>query len=125
MTWGTLALSADNPEIDDSSVRLLMELNQYSFSLFQFGLALFVLAAAIVVLRTGVLWRWLAAIGLIAAVLQVVGAAWTIDGDEEGVLSIFGLIGAPVTMLFVLLSAINMIVMKEEPPPTERTSIAA
>jgi len=118
--FGTLALSADNPEIDDSSVRLLMEMNSYSFTLFSFGMALFVASASLVILRTGVLWRWLAGLGLLAALLLVVGAAWTIDGDEDGALATLGFIGAPATLLFIILTSINMIMMKEEPAPTER-----
>lgn len=121
-TFGTLALSADNSEIDDSSVRLIMEMNSYFFVLFAFGMALFVGSASLAVLRAGVLWRWLAAPGLLAAVLLIIGAAWPIDGDEEGALAILGFIGAPVTLLWVLLSSINMIMMKEEPAPTERAA---
>jgi hypothetical protein len=122
MTFGTLALSADNPEIDDSSVRLLMEMNSYAFTLFAFGMALFVGSASLVILRTGVIWRWLAGLGLLAALLLVIGAAWPIDGDEEGAIAILGFIGAPATMLFIIISSINMIIRSEEPAPTERAS---
>ena len=124
MTFGTLALSADNPEIDDSSVRLLMEMNSYAFTLFSFGMALFVGSASLVILRTGVIWRWLAGLGLLAALLLVIGAAWPIDGDEEGAIAILGFIGAPATMLFIIISSINMIIRSEEPTPTERASAA-
>jgi len=124
MTFGTLALSADNPEIDDSSVRLLMEMNSYAFTLFSFGMALFVGSASLVILRTGVIWRWLAGLGLLAALLLVIGAAWPIDGDEEGAIAILGFIGAPATMLFIIISSINMIIRSEEPAPTERASAA-
>jgi hypothetical protein len=122
MTFGTLALSADNPEIDDSSVRLLMEMNSYAFTLFSFGMALFVGSASLVILRTGVVWRWLAALGLLAAVLLIIGASWPIDGDEESALSTAGFIGAPATMLFIIISSINMIIRSEEPAPTERAA---
>jgi DMSO/TMAO reductase YedYZ heme-binding membrane subunit len=120
--FGTLAISADNPEIDDSSVRLLMEMNSYAFTLFAFGMALFVGSASLVILRTGVIWRWLAGLGLLAALLLVIGAAWPIDGDEEGAIAILGFIGAPATMLFIIISSINMIIRSEEPAPTERAS---
>jgi len=119
---GALAISADNTEIDDSSVRLLTEMNTYFFTLFSVGMALFVGSASLGVLRAGVLWRWLAALGLLAAVLLIIGAAWTIDGDEEGALAILGFIGAPLTLLWILLSSIKMIMMKEEPAPTERAT---
>jgi hypothetical protein len=124
VAFGTLAISADNPEIEDTSVRLLMEMSTYSFTGIGFTMALFVASASLVILRTGVLWRWLAAIGLIAAVLLLIGAAWPIDGDEEGAIAIAGFIGAPIAALFVLLSSINMLMLKEEPAATERASTA-
>ena len=123
--FGTLAISVDNPEmIDDSAVRLLMEMSTYAFTGFSLTLALFVASASLVVLRTGVLWRWLAALGLLAAILLVIGASWPIDGDEEGAFAIPGFIGAPLTLLWILLSSIKMIMMKEEPAPTERAATA-
>lgn len=118
--WGALAISASNPEVDDTAVRTLMELDTYAFTFWAFPLALFVGAASLVILRTGVLWRWLGAIGLISAVLLIISASWPIDGDEEGALAIGGFIGFPGVALFVLISSINMIMLKEEPAPTER-----
>ncbi len=123
MAFGTLAISADNKEIDDSSVRLLAEMNTYAFNLFSFGMALFVASASVAILRTRVLWRWLPMLGFIAAVLLVIGASWPIDGNEQGALAIPGFIGAPLTLLFVGLSSINMLMMKEEPAATERAAL--
>ena len=74
-----------------------------------------------VVLRTRILWRWLPLLGFVAAVLLVIGASWPIDGNEEGALATPGFIGAPLTLLFVVLSSINMLMLKEEPAPTERS----
>jgi hypothetical protein len=117
--FGALAIAADDAEIyaqlDDSSIRLAMEMNAYAFTGFLFTLGLFVGAASIVVLKSGVLWRWLAGLGLLAALLLIVGAAWPIEGDDEGTLAIIGFIGAPLAMLWIIISSINMIMMKEEP----------
>jgi hypothetical protein len=125
VSFGALAISEGNPEIiDDAGVRLLMELSTYAFTGFILTMALFVGAASLVVLRTGVLWRWLAALGFLAAVLMIIGAAWPIDGDEEGALAIPGFIGPPLTLLWILISSIALIMMKEEPAPTERASAA-
>jgi hypothetical protein len=117
--FGALAIAADDPEIyaqiDDASIRLIMEMSSYVFTGFTFGMALFVASASLVVLRTGVLWRWLAPVGLIIAVLLVIGAAWPIEGDDEGALATAGFIGAPLTLLWIILSSVNMLLMKEEP----------
>jgi hypothetical protein len=121
--FGALAISEGSPEvISDESIRLMMEISTYSFTGFSFTLALFVASASLVVLRTGVLWRWLAGLGFLAAALQIVGAAWPIDGDEEGFLAVLGFIGAPLTLLWIVISSIGMIMMKEEPAGTERAS---
>jgi len=121
---GALAISEGNPDvIDDGGVRLLMEMGTYAFTGFTLTLGLFVASASLVVLRTGVLWRWLAGLGFLAAVLLVVGSAWPIDGDEEGALAVLGFIGAPLTLLWILISSIGMIMMKEEPAPTERAAV--
>jgi DMSO/TMAO reductase YedYZ heme-binding membrane subunit len=124
MAFGTLALSADNPEIDDSSVRLMVEMSTYAFTLLTLGMALFVGSGSVVILRTGVMWRWLGGLGLLIAILLIIGSAWPIDGDEEGPLAIAGFIGALATMLFIIISSINMIIRSEEPAPTERASAA-
>jgi hypothetical protein len=124
--WGALANGvAEHPEIDDSSIRLLMELDLYAFTLWGYTMALFTGAASIVILRYGGLWRWLGIVGLIAAVLNLISVAWPIDGDDEGAIAIFGFIGAPLTLLFVLGSSINMLMMKEEPGPSEGASAPA
>jgi hypothetical protein len=127
--FGALAIAADDPDIysqiDDSSIRTLIEMNAYAFTGFTFTMSLFVGSASVVILRTGVLWRWLAAPGLLAAVLLVIAAAWPIDGDDEGLIGSLGFVGAPLTMLFIILSSINMLMMKEEPAPNERPPVAA
>ena len=124
LAFGTLALSADNPEVDDSSVRLMVEMSTYAFALFSLGMGLFLGSASVVILRTGVMWRWLGGLGLLIAILLIVGAAWPIDGDEEGPLAVLGFIGAPASLLFILISSINMIIRSEEPAPTERAAAA-
>jgi hypothetical protein len=126
--FGAIAIAADDPEIyaqvDDSTIRMLVEMNAYAFTGFTFTMSLFVGAASVVVLRTGVLWRWLAALGLIAAVLLLIAAAWPIDGDDEGAVAVLGFIGAPLTMLWIIISSINLLMMKDEPVSKERVSAA-
>src|SRR5439155_25895854 len=108
LAFGTLAISADNKEIDDSSVRLLVEMNTYAFNLFSFGMVLFVGSASVAILRTRVLWRWLPVLCLLAAILVLVGAAWPFDGDDVGIVAVHGFIGAALTLLFVVRLSMNM-----------------
>lgn len=118
MGWGALALGLkDNPDLNDATLRFLVDMNYYGFALVELAVALFVGSAGFVVFRTGVLWKWLGIIGLIAAIMLVIGAAWPIDGDDEGVIAILGFIGLPATLVFVIISSIGMIMMKEPPEP--------
>ncbi|MDH3397913.1 MAG: hypothetical protein OEM81_08805, partial [Acidimicrobiia bacterium] len=64
---------------------------------------------SIVILRSGVLWKWLGWLGLVAALAMVIGTFWVIDGDEEGFLGILVWIGITATLLWSLLSGVAMI----------------
>jgi len=114
--WGALALTLErNPDLDDATIMLLMDIDAYGFSLLNFGLALFVGSAGFVVFRTGLLWRWPGLLGLLGAVLLLIGAAWPIDGDQEGAIAIITLPGLLCSLLFVLISSVGMIMRKELP----------
>ena len=120
MVAGGLALGLeDNPDLDDATIQTLMDISAFTFSVFILGFGLFVGAAGFVVVRTGVLWRPLGALGLLAAVLLIIGSAWPIEGDEEGAVATFGFIGLPIMLLFILISSIGMILRKEPPTPVE------
>jgi hypothetical protein len=121
--WGALALSADNPEVDDSVVRAFMEADAYVFTTLALPIALFIGSASVVMLRTGIFWRWLGALGLLAALLLVIGVSWPIDGDEEGALAIPGFIGFPLWGIWTLVTSVAMIMRKDEPPAIERGSV--
>jgi hypothetical protein len=114
--WGAMALGLrDNPDLDDATIRLLMDIDAFAFNGISLGLALFVGSAGFIVLRTGIFWRWLGAAGLLAALLLLIGAAWPIDGDDEGALAAVGIPGLILTLLFVIVTSVAMI-MRKEPP---------
>jgi hypothetical protein len=117
ISWGALAMgAATDPEVDDTSIRTLMYVDAFAFSALSLTLALFVLAASAVIFRTGVLWRGLAALGLLAGVAGIIGGAWPIEGESEGVLEVIGFIGFLGFALWMLLASINMLVMRGLPP---------
>ena len=113
---GALALgAATHPEVSDSSVRTLLYLDAYGFSMFTLASALLLFPASVVILTSGVLWRWLAYLGIAAGILVVIGASWVIDGDQEGVLGSIGFIGLLGFALWVLMVSINIILKRELP----------
>lgn len=113
----TSAIALNGDEYSDSTVRLLMYLDAHIFStVVPWGFALFLSGASVVILRTGVLWRWLGWFGCLLSLVLVVGAAWLIDGDLEGVLHNMVWIGITLTLLWTLLVGVAMLRMKETSP---------
>ena len=94
-----------------------MYVDAYGFKTMILASSLLVLPASVVIhtSTSGVLWRWLAILGVATGILVVIGAAWVIDGDQEGVLAIIAFIGFLGVPLWVLLVSVSM-VMKSELP---------
>jgi hypothetical protein len=125
--WGALALGiADNQEVDASVIRALMELDIYAFGPpLQLSFALFILSFSLVIWDTGALWRWLGPLGVLSAVLTVIGAAWPIDGDEEGVIAAVGFFpGNLLAVIWIIAVCINMLRLREPPAAREPTLAA-
>jgi len=119
---GSLAVaSKNNIQIDDSTTMALVLASSYSFAVGQLAIALFLGSAGLLVVRSGIIWRWSGFIALIGAPLLIVGAAWPIDGDEHGVLGAFGLVGFLFVLVWTLVTSIGLIMRKEPPPSPERS----
>jgi hypothetical protein len=126
--WGALAIGiADNPDVDDSVIRALMELDVYAFATpLQLSFALFVLAFSLVIWETGALWRWLGPVGVLSAVLTVIGAAWPIDGDEEGVIAAISFFpGNLLAIIWLIAICINMLRLSEPPGGREPAAVVS
>ena len=95
-----------------------MYLDVAAFSTLPLAFVPFVMGASLVILRTGVLWRWLSLVGLIVAVFSIIAGASTLTSDPDGALGRIGFIGFPVFALWVLLTSINMILKREAPAAT-------
>lgn len=118
--WGALALGADG--FEDSTIVMLMEMDAYAFSGLLFPVGLFLGAAGLSIWLSGILWRWLGIIGIIGFVGSYIGAAWPIDGDEEGAVATVGIIGFVGLMLFVLIASIGLLRLRTEPAPEHLAS---
>lgn len=112
--WGTLAMSAGDEAIDDGSIKLMMYAGDYAFAAIGFGFALTALAASLVMVQTGVVAKWIGYVGLAAVVLNIIGAAWVIDGDPEGAIAIIGWIGMIVFGVWVL--SISVMLLRQSSP---------
>ena len=113
--WGALALGAAENASDETLV-VLMDLDEYAFTLPSLGLAVMLLGAGLAILRTRVVWFWLGWLALAGTVLHIIEAAWTIDGDSEGFLGIVGFIGFIVSALWVIISSVALLMLKSPDP---------
>lgn len=113
---GALAVGAE--EIDnDEVVQALLYADFYAFGGLTIVLVPFFLGASMVIVQTGVLWKWLGWLGLVLIIPSVIGGISPIDGDPEGVLSILSAIGFIGFGVFILIAGIGMI-MRKAPPAT-------
>ena len=78
------------------------------------GSALALAAASVVILRSGVLAKWIGWFGAAGALLFVIGALWILGEDDEGFLGAFFFIGLLISVLWVLVVSIVMIRSDEQ-----------
>ncbi len=119
---GSGMLAAQGGGLDGDVMQLLLWADAFAFSfVVALGIGLFLAATSVVVLRTGVLWKWLGWLGLAIALVCLVGAWWPVDGDPEGVLSGLAFLSLPLLGLWSLLAGINLL---RAPTPDRRKTAA-
>ncbi len=118
----TLAFNADR---DDGVFRTVYDLGNMTFAVLYFPWALFTAAAAVVMIRTGVLARWLGWAGLVVAVVMLVGAAGL--GQTSGAWAAGGVISFVAFLLgmaWILVTSIVMLRLPLAEQPALRTAPA-
>ncbi len=121
---GAIALSGPDT-LDDSTLTLATGIMNYSLAGLGYGFAVLLLAASIVIAQSAVLWRWLAALGVLAAVASVLGGLWVPAGDQEGVFGVIGFIGLNLGLLWVLLIAVQLLLPARGEQAESATTIAS
>jgi hypothetical protein len=109
----TLALGAANPELQDTTVRAFLYANAAAIAAIGLPAALFTFAASVVIWTTGVLWRWLAVVGLLAGVLLTIGTAFPVAGDPTGPLWTIRFLSFIALAVFVVSASIGMLLRAE------------
>ena len=80
------------------------------FSIMAWPTAIFLLGASAVIIRSGVLPKWIGWLGTAIAVIGVVGSAWILSGDSEGFLGAgLGTISFLGMHVFTLAASITML----------------
>ena len=116
--WGALAYGFGvRGDADGGTIRTLMYLDVAAWNTVPLAFIPFALGSSLVILQTGVLWRWLALIGLVTAVFAAIGGLSYLDSDPEGTLVMIGGVSFPLAGLWILLTSVNMILKREAPAP--------
>ncbi len=103
---------------DEGTIKTLMYLNQVAFNTGALFIVPLMLGASLVTLRTGVLWRWLPLLALVAIVFAAIFGANSLSSDPEGALGGIGFIAVLAAALWILLTSINMVLKREAPAAT-------
>jgi hypothetical protein len=112
---GGLAYSAAE-FADDSLLKTSVDMVYYGETLISGFLAIgLALSASFVILRTGVLWRWLGWVGVAVALAGFVSVFAVFDDDPEGALGIVGFVVFLVFALWIL--AIGIALVRASAPP--------
>jgi hypothetical protein len=113
-----VALADGGSALNDSTIRALLYADAVAIAGIGMPAALLATAAAVVILRTRALPWWLAPVGAGAGGLLVVGSAFPLEGNANGVLWTIRFIGFISFALFVVLTSLNLIVSERTEPST-------
>lgn len=71
--------------------------------------AIFVIAASVMMLRSGAMPAWLGGLGILAGVASVLGGTWIFSGDPGHTVADVGFIGDLAAMLWVAIASVFLI----------------
>lgn len=102
--WG--ALGAASESLSDDAIIALTHLDRGAFQPTGFTLGLFLLAAAIGIVRTTAVWRWLGYVGAVIGAASLVAPLMIVSDDPEGPLAFVGFFVSVTSLLWILLTGI-------------------
>lgn len=116
--WEVLSQGVAEDLSDETLVALARFDTVVFAAVLPWGFALFVSTASLVIVRSGVLARWIGWLGLVAALAMVIGPLWVFSEDDENFLAIVTFVGMAVVMLWILITGIAMLRPTGEPART-------
>lgn len=109
LAYGALALS-DASELDDATLLFARDMNAYGFgSGVPLTIVALIMPASLIVIASGVFWKWLGYLGVVVALANMVGALWVIGGEQESPIGVFGIVGFIGFGVWVLITSIAML----------------
>lgn len=104
-----VALASGGAQLEDSTIRALLYANAAAIAALGVPAALLTVSAAVVIWRTGALWRWLAPLGAIAGLLLVAGAAFPIAQDATGPLFTIRFTSFIAFAIFIVATSLSLV----------------
>ena len=116
--WAVLNQEDVAAVASDETFKTLAAFEAISLTVFiPWSLAVFLAGAAVVVLQSGVMARWLGWLGVVTAVLFAVGALWPLTGDAEGALGILVFLGYVGWLAWTVGAGVTLIRAEAEAGP--------
>lgn len=115
MFWGALAFGDFAATASDQTLRTLSTLDYYAVSGMPFAFAVLIGASSIVIARTGVLWRWLAYLGALEALLSLLAPLAILSAGTDSFFDVVYLIAFIGFALWILLVGLAMVSKRDEP----------
>ena len=108
--WAVLSQENLLTSASDETVKTLAAFETVMLTtVIAFSVAVFLLAASVVILQSRVMAKWLGWVGLVVAALLAVGSLWTVTGDEESLLGYFVLSGFGGWLIWTFGAAISLL----------------
>jgi hypothetical protein len=110
------ALAAEPELFSDDGLRVMMLLDLGMWHAFSYMMGTLVLAGSLVMVQTGVLWRWLGGLGIIVGIAAFVEGLWLLSPDSD-FWEAFGFIPFIGFAVWLLLTGVAMFMKQTEPVP--------
>lgn len=108
--WAVMSLDPILTEASDGVLLTLSALDSVVFFvLMPWASAMFVIFASVLIVRSRIMPSWLAALGVIAGVVPVIGGLWLLDGDPGSTIADVGFIGELAGMLWIVIASVFLI----------------
>ena len=115
--WTQAALAYSSADFtDDNILKTLNNANYYTFtSIFPLAMALMILFASIVILRTRALWPWLGYFGLVETLVLLLTRFAVFSTDPNGVFGVIGFISFIGLGIWIIAASIGLW-LRDAPP---------
>lgn len=97
-------------QLSDASLVALSRFDTVIFlALLPWAMGLFLTGAAVVIIRSGVLARWIGWLGAVGALLMAIGTLWVFGEDDESALALVAAIGLLIPFVWTLVVGVKLI----------------